>query len=99
MARSLNPPALDTELIALATATSPGRKRKKPRKKSSTIGEALAALRVKSGFTQAELAETAGVSLKFVRKVEQGGLSVNLAVLMRVANFLGAEVLLEERDE
>jgi DNA-binding XRE family transcriptional regulator len=97
--RPSKPPVLDPELIALATARGPGRQRKKPRKKTSPIGEALATLRVKCGFTQAELAEAARVSLKFIRKVEQGGLSVNLEVLMRVAEFLGAEVRLQERDE
>ena len=99
MVRPKRPQVLDAELVALATAQGPGRRRKKPRKRISSIGEALTSLRIKSGFTQAELAETARVSLKFIRKVEQGGLSVNLEVLMRVAEFLGAEVHLQERNE
>lgn len=93
------PSDLDPELTALATARGTGRQRKRPRKNCSTIGETLAALRVKSGFTQVELAEAASVSLKFIRKVEQGGLSVNLQVLMRVAEFLGAHVSLQEPSE
>lgn len=51
---------LEQELLDIVGGRSPGRQRKKPRKKSSPLGEALTALRVKSGFTQAELADACG---------------------------------------
>lgn len=53
------------------------------------LGEIVALQRRRRGFTQAELADAAGLSLKYLGEVERGEANVTIDVLERVANALG----------
>ncbi len=49
-------------------------------------------LRSKSGLTQPELAEKAGVGLRFVRELEQGKETLRLDKVNQVLNLFGYEM-------
>ncbi len=49
-------------------------------------------LRKAAGLTQAELAERAGVGLRFVRELEQGKPTVRLDKVQQVLDLLGHEL-------
>ncbi len=49
-------------------------------------------LRKAAGLTQPELAERAGVGLRFVRELEQGKPTVRLDKVTQVLNLLGHEL-------
>lgn len=53
------------------------------------LGEIVALQRRRRGLTQAELADAAGLSLKYLGEVERGEANVTIDVLERVANALG----------
>lgn len=61
------------------------------------MGEELRARRVALGLTQAEAAELAGLSERFVRAVESGKTSVQLDKLSALADVLGLDVVLVRR--
>ena len=53
-------------------------------------------LRIKAGFTQAELAQRAGVSVRMIQKYESGDrdiLSAGLITCYRIAQALGCSVV------
>ena len=52
--------------------------------------------RKRAGLTQIELAERAGVGLRFLRELEQGKESVQLNKVNQVVNFFGYQIGLEE---
>ena len=52
----------------------------------------LKQLRAERGMTQEQLAMDAGVSLKSLRKIEQGGSGVTLTTLQKLVSFLGYEL-------
>src|SRR5688572_16586291 len=53
------------------------------------IGSALQKQRLHCALTQAELAERAGLSLKYIGEIERGEANTTLDVLARVAETLG----------
>ena len=59
------------------------------------LGERLARARLERDFTQAELAEKAGVSKRTVERLESGEVATQLSGLLRVCRALG---LLEHFD-
>lgn len=58
----------------------------------SSMGKAIAALRSEQHLTQQELAQRAGVSLEWVRGVEQGRVqNPRMPFVIRVADVLGVD--------
>lgn len=57
-----------------------------------TIAADIKRLRKTAGLTQAELAERAGVGLRFVRELEQGKATVRLDKVQQVLDLLGHEL-------
>ena len=56
------------------------------------IAKQVKDLRKKYQLTQAELAQRAGVGLRFLRELEQGKLTVRLDKVQQVINFFGYHV-------
>ncbi len=56
------------------------------------LGAALRAMRRDQGLTQAEVADLAGVSRKWVSEVEQGKPSAEMGRVLQVAHALGFEI-------
>lgn len=65
---------------------------------TAAISAAIRDRRKTLGLTQAELAELAGVSTRFVHVLEDGKQTVQLAKLTAVAAALGLELALQLRD-
>ncbi|MBQ1937774.1 MAG: helix-turn-helix transcriptional regulator [Bacteroidales bacterium] len=57
-----------------------------------TISEHIKSLRKQHGLTQVELAERAGVGLRFVREMEQGKSTVQLDKVNMVLKLFGEEL-------
>ena len=53
------------------------------------VGRRVAELRAQEGLTQAELAEAAGVSVKYLQRIEAGGCNLTIRSLVRLASVLG----------
>ena len=53
------------------------------------FGKILRDYRVKAGFTQEELAEKIGISLKYISRIENGNNSVKTQTLIKYMNILG----------
>ena len=67
----------------------------------SLIGERLRAVRLKRGYTQEQLAESAGISAQHCSGIECGNAKVSLPALVRLCNALGAtpnEILMDSVD-
>ena len=54
-------------------------------------------LRRAAGLTQAELADRAGVGLRFIRELEQGKPTVRLDKVRQVLNLLGHELCVRRK--
>ncbi|WP_127717787.1 helix-turn-helix domain-containing protein [Halobacteriovorax sp. HLS] len=68
----------------------------------SILSKTVATQRKKLGYTQEEFSLRAGVSLSFLRALEQGKESVRLDKVNEVLNFLGLTLVpikMEKRDE
>ena len=53
------------------------------------IGEVIKQNRKKTGLTQEEFAEKAGVALSVIRKIEQGKSNINLSSLLQILKMFG----------
>lgn len=53
------------------------------------FGKILRDYRVKAGFTQEELAEKIGISLKYISRIENGNNGVKTQTLIKYMNVLG----------
>ena len=53
------------------------------------FGKILRDYRVKAGFTQEELAEKIGISLKYISRIENGNNGVKTQTLIKYMNILG----------
>lgn len=65
--------------------------------KRKAMGENIRVLRTAQGWTQEQLAQIAGITAANVRSVEAGKYAVNIDVLTKIAEALGAEVRMVER--
>lgn len=63
----------------------------------SSIAFIIKTLRVESNLTQENLAIACGVSLSFIRNLEQGKLNLKLNKVIQVAEFLGADIIAQKR--
>ncbi len=63
--------------------------------RSDPVAEFVRRERISNGLTQAELAEIAGVSDRFVRQVEHGKPSIRLDVLAQLLKVFGARLTIE----
>jgi HTH-type transcriptional regulator/antitoxin HipB len=63
-------------------------------KSAQTLGAELRATRKRIGLTQAEVALTAGVGLRFVVELERGKPTVRLEQVLRVIDVLGGTLTL-----
>ena len=61
-------------------------------RRSDQIGHAVVVLRRARGLTQAETAERAGVSRKWLSDFENGKSSAEIGLLLRVLEVLGYEI-------
>lgn len=59
---------------------------------ASTVGRALRARRRELGLTQAELADLAGVSVRFLGDLERGKATVRFDHVLAVARTLGLTI-------
>lgn len=55
----------------------------------------IKARRKQLGVTQDELADVAGVSLSFIKKIEQGRTNPSISVLHNIVEALGMEIKIE----
>jgi transcriptional regulator with XRE-family HTH domain len=55
------------------------------------IGKRIKELRLKKGFTQAELAETVNLSINFISYLENGKKAVSLKTLEKITNALNID--------
>lgn len=61
------------------------------------LGQQIAQLREEQGWTQAQLAQMAGVTEQNIQKIEEGRYNVPLDIIGTVAHLLGCEVSLIEK--
>lgn len=60
-------------------------------RKLVTLGVKVRKCRVKNGFSQEKLADTAGISINSVNTIESGKLNPSAATLYAIADALGVE--------
>lgn len=65
---------------------------------ASDLGHAVRAERKRQGFTQAELADYAGVGITFVSNLENGKETAELGKALRVAQTLGIDLHAKRRE-
>jgi transcriptional regulator with XRE-family HTH domain len=63
-----------------------------PNEFAATVGECIRRARQERGWTQAELAERAGLSANYVARLERGELGPSLFVAFRLAEALETQV-------
>lgn len=67
---------------------------KRPVRRPDQFGRALRSIRLHRGMTQAELAEKARVTRKWLSQVENGKRTAELGLVCRVVSVLGYEIQL-----
>ncbi len=60
------------------------------------LGQIIRAARKNQGLTQAQLAATCGTGVRFIRELEHGKKSCQIAKTMMVVQMLGMEILISE---
>lgn len=65
----------------------------KPDRVIRDVGRRVAEGRMRRGLTQEQLAEEAGVSLKYLQRVEAGKENLTVQSLVKLANLLRVEVI------
>ena len=65
--------------------------------KRKAMGESIRKLRTAQGWEQEQLAQIAGITISNVRSVEAGKYAVNIDVLNKIAEALGAELRMVEK--
>ena len=65
--------------------------------KRKAMGESIRAMRTANGSEQEQLAQIAGITTANVRSVEAGKYAVDIDVLNKIAEALGAELLMVEK--
>ena len=65
------------------------------------IGDTVRQLRKRAGLTQAQLAERAGVGLRFTKELERGKPTTRMDKVNQILEFFGyrVEAVREDRDE
>ena len=61
------------------------------------LGEQIAQRRKYFNISQADLAETAGVSLRTVSAIENGSANPSISILSKILEILGFVITLQER--
>ncbi|KYF47535.1 Cro/Cl family transcriptional regulator [Sorangium cellulosum] len=64
------------------------------------IGANVRRIRIKRGMTQQELADAAGVALRFLQEIERAKSNIGVGVLVKLADVLGVRpgVLFHQRE-
>ena len=65
---------------------------------AKSFGEAVKNRRKKLGYTQKEISEFTGFSISFLSDLENGKKTIEIEKSLAVANLLGLDVELNERD-
>lgn len=65
---------------------------------AKSFGEAVRKRRKDLGYTQAFLSEFSGMSVTFISDLENGKRTIELEKAIRLANLLGLDINLSERD-
>ena len=65
--------------------------------KRKAMGESIRAMRTAQGWEQEQLAQIAGITTANVRSVEADKYAVNIDVLNKIAEALGAELRMVEK--
>ena len=63
------------------------------------LGAALRGRRKALGYTQGEVAEFNGCSVRFVSELERGKAGANLKQVIQIANSLGVDLVAQERGD
>jgi y4mF family transcriptional regulator len=66
---------------------------------SVQFGKELKKRRKKLGYTQSYLAEVTGISASFISELENGKATAEIGKAIYLANMLGLNLLIEEREE
>lgn len=61
------------------------------------IGEQIAALREKKGYSVRSLAEECGVNYTNICKIERGAYNVSIDILNKICNALEADITIKEK--
>lgn len=61
------------------------------------IGKQLRAIREGQGWSMEQVATMAGVKQKTIEKIENGAFNVSLYILAKVADVLGADIVIKNR--
>ena len=65
--------------------------------KRKSMGESIRTMRTAQGWEQEQLARIAGITAANVRSIEAGKYAVNIDVLNKIAEALGAELRIVEK--
>jgi DNA-binding XRE family transcriptional regulator len=87
---------LDESLQALIP---PSKARRRKKTNLSNLARSFIEARLEAGMTQKELAQDSGVSLKSLRKIEQGDLNVKLTTLLKLVQFLNYDLKILPDDQ
>lgn len=79
------------------TAATKSRPRRSARPPAGQIADGFTSRRLQLGLTQTRLAAMAGVSRSSVQAIESGRVTVQLDVLVAVADVLGCDIVLAAR--
>lgn len=66
---------------------------------SSDLGHAIRSRRKSLGYTQGDVAEFNGCSVRFISELERGVAGANLRQTIRVVNSLGMDLVVRERGD
>lgn len=66
---------------------------------SVDLGKSVRMRRKKLGYTQGEVAEFNGCSVRFISELERGVAGANLRQTIRVVNSLGMDIVVRERGD
>lgn len=66
---------------------------------SSDLGNAIRLRRKSLGYTQGDVAEFNGCSIRFISELERGVAGANLRQTVRVVNSLGMDLVVRERGD
>lgn len=63
------------------------------------IGQQIAMLRKKHGYTTRELAELSGINYANISKIENGKYNVSIDILEKLCSVMGAKIKIEDNNE
>lgn len=68
-------------------------------REAADLGDAVRSRRKSLGYTQGDVAEFNGCSIRFISELERGVAGANLRQTIRVVNSLGMDLVVSERGD